>query len=406
MDSKISVHFIGKRARLTSHHLLPIYLRVTIDGKRFEAATHQHTDPSDWSPSAGKVSSSSATALHTNMALDEIKRKVYDYKERIEKEQREFNIRTLREKWFGQDRNTRTLLEVVRLSILDLEKLVAKGVYKISTLTKYKTTEKHLIEFFKWRNTGADILLVDLRRPFAGQFVYYLQSEKGMGINSSGKMIKNLKKIVRDCVDKDWLDADPFSTYKVKHVDPKVPHLTAEELRRLEEKQIDIPRLATVRDIFVFSCYTGFAYIDVAHLCLKDLKVGIDGRPWLIKNRQKTDISERVHVLPPAAAIIEKYKDYCLNSTEKRLFPVPSNQKVNAYLKELSAICEITKKITFHIARHTFATTVTLEKGVPIDSVSKMLGHRSIKTTQIYAQITDRKISRDMQGILGEMNLK
>ena len=399
MDSKISVRFIGKRSRLTSHQLLPIYLRVTIDGKRFEVATHEHTDPSDWSPSAGKVSSSSATALHTNMALDKIKRKVYDYKERIEKEQREFSVRTLREKWFGQDRNSRTLLEVVRLSILDFEKLVAKGVYKQSTLTKYRTTERHLIEFLKWRNTGVDILLVDLRHPFAGQFIYYLQSEKGMGINSSGKMIKNLKKIVRDCVDKDWLDADPFSSYKVKHIDPKVPHLTAEELHRLEVKEISIPRLATVRDIFVFCCYTGFAYVDVEHLTLKDLKIGIDGKQWLIKNRQKTGISERVPVLPPAAALIEKYKDYWNKSPDKLLFPVPKNQKVNAYLKELADICGIETNLKFHIARHTFATTVTLENGVPIDSASKMLGHRSIKTTQIYAQITDKKISADTKGL-------
>ena len=238
MDSKLSVHFIGKRSRLTSHYLLPIYLRVTIDGDRFEVATHEHTDPSDWSPSAGRVSGTSATAMHTNMVLDEIKRKVYDYKERIEKEQREFSVQTLREKWFGQDRNTRTLLEVFRLSILDFEKLVAKGIYKQSTFTKYKTTEKHLIEFLKWRDSGTDILLVDLRLPFAGQFVYYLQSEKGIGINSSGKMVKNLKKIIRDCVDKDWLDADPFYRYKVKHVDPKTPHLTAEELKLLEQKEI------------------------------------------------------------------------------------------------------------------------------------------------------------------------
>jgi len=404
MDSKLSVHFIGKRSRLTSHYLLPIYLRVTIEGDRFEVATHEHTDPSDWSPSAGRVSGTSATAMHTNMVLDEIKRKVYDYKERIEKEQREFSVQTLREKWFGQDRNTRTLLEVFRLSILDFEKLVAKGIYKQSTLTKYKTTEKHLIEFLKWRDTGTDILLVDLRLPFAGQFVYYLQSEKGIGINSSGKMIKNVKKIIRDCVDKDWLDADPFSTYKVKHVDPKVPHLTAEELSRLEVKEISIPRLATVRDIFVFCCYTGFAYVDVKALTLNDLKIGIDGKQWLIKNRKKTGISERVPVLPPAAALIEKYKDYCCKSPDKLLFPVPTNQNVNAYLKELADICGIETNLKFHIARHTFATTVTLENGVPIDSVSKMLGHRSIKTTQIYAQITDKKISNDTQRLFDKLS--
>lgn len=399
MEPKLIVHFIGKKSRLTHHQLLPIYLRVTIDGKRFEVATHQHTEPNNWSPSAGKVIGASDNAIRINMELDEIRKKVYDYKERIQKEGREFSVRTLREKWFGQDRDTRTLLEVVRLNLLDLEKQVGKGIYKKSTLTKYRTMEKHLINFLKWRDLGSDILLKDLRLPLAAHYVYYLQGELGMSINSSGKMIKNLKKIIRDCVDKEWLDNDPFFRYKVKHVDPKIPHLTAEELRRLEIKKITIPRLAAVRDIFVFSCYTGFAYIDVINLTLSDLKIGIDGKQWLIKNRQKTGISERVPLLPPASAIIEKYKSHCLRSPDKKLLPVPSNQKVNAYLKELAVICEITKKITFHIARHTFATTVTLEKGVPIDSVSKMLGHRSIKTTQIYAQVTDRKISDDIKGL-------
>jgi integrase len=141
------------------------------------------------------------------------------------------------------------------------------------------------------------------------------------------------------------------------------------------------------------------AYVDVATLNKSHLKIGVDGKPWLIKPRQKTDISERVPVLPPVEAIIEKYKDYCQSSPDKRLLPVPSNQKINVYLKELGDICGIEKKITFHIARHTFATTVTLENGVPIDSVSKMLGHRSIKTTQIYAQITDKKISKDTEDL-------
>jgi hypothetical protein len=149
MEPKIIVHFIGKKSRLTAHQLFPIYLRVTIDGKRFEVTTHQHTELSEWIPVAGKVRGLSDTAIETNMALDEIRKKVYDYRDRIQKEGRHLNVNTLREKWFGQDRNSRTLLEVVRLSILDLEKLVTKGVYKKSTLTKYKTTEKHLIAFLR-----------------------------------------------------------------------------------------------------------------------------------------------------------------------------------------------------------------------------------------------------------------
>ena len=394
MEPKMIILFIGKKSRITRHGLLPIYLRVTIEGKRFEVTTHHHVEPYLWSSAGGKVKGKSDSALETNIALDEIKKRVYDYKERILFENRNFSVNALREKWFGEDQNKRTLLGVFRLSIMDLEKLVLKGIYKKSTLIKYKTTEKHLVEFIQWRNNGCDILLTDLHMEFANSFQYYLQAEKGLSINSSGKMIKNLKKVIRDCVDREWLDKDPFWNYKVKHIDPKIPYLSSEELRMLEEKEIMIKRLAVVRDIFLFSCYTGFAYIDVATLTSVHIKVGVDGKKWLIKPRQKTGISERVPLLPPALRILEKYAGSS-DLKNRKLLPVPSNQKVNAYLKELADICEITTRITFHIARHTFATTIALQNGVPIDSVSKMLGHRSIKTTQIYAKVNDKKISDD-----------
>jgi site-specific recombinase XerD len=272
---------------------------------------------------------------------------------------------------------------------------VNKGLYRRSTLVKYQTTEKHLIDYLKWRGKGCDVLLPDLRIEFASNFEYYLQAEKGLSINSSGKMIKNLKKVIRDCVDKEWLDKDPFWRYKVKHTDPKIPHLSGDELKALEAKEITIKRLAVVRDMFVFSCYTGFAYVDVASLTTAHLKTGIDGKTWLIKPRQKTGISERVPLLPPALRILQQYMNHSTSNHNGKLLPIPSNQKVNAYLKELGDICGITTAMTFHVARHTFASTVTLDNGVPIESVSKMLGHQSIKTTQIYARVSDKKISED-----------
>lgn len=182
METKMTILFYGKKSRITRHQLLPIYMRVTIEGNRFEVATHQHVKATEWS-SAGKIKGRSETAMQTNMALDVIKKRVYDYKERILIENRNFTVNTLREKWFGEDQSQRTLLGVVRLSILDLEKLVSKGLYKKSTLVKYKSTEKHLIEFLKWRNNGCDILLIDLKIEFAANFVYYLQSEKALSIH-------------------------------------------------------------------------------------------------------------------------------------------------------------------------------------------------------------------------------
>ena len=395
MEPKMTILFIGKKSRITKHDLLPIYMRVIIEGNRFEVATHWHVDSTLWSSSSGKVTGRSDSAVETNMALDLIKKKVYEYKEQLYIENRHFTVNSLREKWYGEDRNKRTLLGVFRTRIMDFEKLVAKGVYRKSTLTKYKSTEKHLLNYLQWQNAGHDVLLVDLRIEFAGNFEYYLQAEKGLAINSSGKMIKNLKKVICDCVDKDWLDKDPFYRYKVKHIDPKIPHLSADELRALEEKEITIERLAVVRDIFLFSCYTGFAYVDVANLTNDHIKIGVDGERWLIKSRQKTGIPEIVPIFPPVLRILNKYENNFKLRNSKKLLPVPTNQKVNAYLKELADICGIQTRITFHIARHTFASTVTLDNGVPIDSVSKMLGHRSIKTTQIYAKVSDKKISDD-----------
>jgi hypothetical protein len=163
MESKFSVSFIGKKSCTTKQHLLPIYLRVTINGNRFEVATHQHVKSSQWLPSAGKAIGRSVSINQVNTELDLIKKKVYNYKDRLQIEEREFTVKSIRQKWFGQDRNTRTLLEARRLNILDLQQLVRKGVYKKSTLTKYITSEKHLINYLKWRNIGSDILLIDLR---------------------------------------------------------------------------------------------------------------------------------------------------------------------------------------------------------------------------------------------------
>ncbi|HMC84478.1 MAG TPA: site-specific integrase, partial [Chitinophagaceae bacterium] len=383
-------------SRTTRHKQLPIYLRVTIDKKRFEVTTHRHVEASQWSPASGRVKGKSDSAIETNMGLDMIIKKVYDYREQLYKENRNFTVNSLREKWFGQDRNKRTILGLFRSRIMDFEKLVENGIYQKSTLIKYQTTERHVLDYLQGQNAGRDILLVDLRTAFASNFEYYLQAEKGLSINSCGKMLKNLKKVIRDCVDKDWLDRDPFYHFKVRHVDPKIPHLSASELKALEEKEISIERLAVVRDLFVFSCYTGFAYVDVANLTADNLKIGDDGKKWLIKPRQKTGIPEIVPVFPPALRILNKYTHHP-KLKNKKLLPVPTNQKVNAYLKELADICGVETKITFHVARHTFASTVTLDNGIPIDSVSKMLGHRSIKTTQIYAKVSSLKIEDDTQ---------
>ena len=173
--------------------------------------------------------------------------------------------------------------------------------------------------------------------------------------------------------------------------------LTEEELLKIYNKKISSQRLQLVRDIFIFSCYTGLAYIDVKGLKKDHIGIGIDGEKWIFKNRQKTDTKSKIPVLPIAQEIIEKYSNHpkCLN--EDTILPILTNQKMNAYLKEIGDLCDIPKEITFHMARHTFATSVTLTNGVPIETVSKMLGHTNIQTTQLYAHIYQAEVDKEFE---------
>jgi site-specific recombinase XerD len=207
------------------------------------------------------------------------------------------------------------------------------------------------------------------------------------------KYISNLKKIVNGCFRKGWLTKDPFSGFKMAKQEIEREALTDQELQKINSKTFPTDRLNFVKDIFLFSCYTGLAYADVKKLRRTEIASGIDGNYWIFTNRQKTDTQSRIPLLPPAQAIVEKYKDSPTCSDSGHVLPVLSNQKMNAYLKEIADVCGITKNLTFHIARHTFATTVTLSNGAPIESVSKMLGHRNLKTTQHYAKVLDRKVS-------------
>lgn len=195
------------------------------------------------------------------------------------------------------------------------------------------------------------------------------------------------------------LHRDPFIGFKMTKREVERPFLTEDELNRIIEEKFFMPRMSQVRDIFIFCCYTGLAYADVKKLTTDEITTGIDGEKWIWTRRQKTESATRIPLLPPALKIIDRHKDdlHCLN--QGRVLPVLSNQKMNTYLKEIADACDIKKKMTFQTARHTFATTVTLTNGVPIETVGKMLGHRNLKTTQHYAKILDLKVSEDM-GVL------
>ena len=269
-------------------------------------------------------------------------------------------------------------------------------------MKNYFTTQKYLEKFLKEKMRRPDITLREINYKFVTSFEYYLKTyqpldhEKPLGNNGVMKHMERFRKMINVALKNEWLEKDPFKAYKLKFTKYERGYLTEEELTVLENKLFDNERMQNVLDLFIFSCYTGLSYIDAVNLTPLDIVKGIDQEYWLVTKREKTNTPVKVPLLPKAIELIEKYANNVKCQAEGSVLPKMSNQKLNGYLKEIADVSSIKKNITFHLARHTFATTVTLSNGVPIESVSKMLGHTKISTTQVYAKVIERKLSNDM----------
>jgi site-specific recombinase XerD len=286
-----------------------------------------------------------------------------------------------------------------------MEKMVGIDVVP-ATLVKFKTIKSKVESFIKFQYKKSDMFLEELSYQFITNFEFYLKTEENIQHNTTMKYIQNLKKIIHISVKNGWLMRDPFTDFRCSFKKVERNVLTEGELEVLENKIFNIRRIEVVKDLFVFSCYTGLAYIDVMNLTTNNISVGIDGEKWIFTERHKTDEKVRVPILPVALEILNKYKSDPEVLNQGGLLPKLSNQKLNAYLKEVADLCGINKNLTFHLARHTFATTVTLANGVPMETVSKLLGHSSIKTTQIYAKVIEKKVSEDMSVLKSKLRKK
>lgn len=395
MNKTFGLLFYLKKGKANTNGQLPIYLRITIDGKRTEISTKRTIEIEKWCVKANKAIGRTEDIRELNAYLDSLISRVYQSQRDLIQNNKEVTIETLKNKFLGVEEKQITLMNLFKEHNKRVEKLIGKG-YSAGTLERYKTVFKHLQEFMKQNYNVSDIYFNRINHKFITDFEFYLKSERNCAHNSAIKYIKNFKKIVRIAIASDLITKNPFLNYKVQLKVVKREFLSEEEIQTMMEKDLHTHRLGIVRDIFVFCCYTGLAYSDVKKLSKDSLVIGIDGEKWIKTNRTKTDTRSNIPLLPPALKIIKKYENYPLSVNKGVLLPVLSNQKSNAYLKEVADLCGIKKNLTTHLARHTFATTVTLSNGVGIESVSKMLGHTSIKTTQHYAKILDRKVSYDM----------
>lgn len=374
---------------------LPIYLRITVNSERFEISTKRECEPEKWNSAMGRKNGTKEDARVLNSYLDSMQLKVYEIQRQMLEAEIELNAENLRNRINGVSDKFKDVLQVFRDHNDKLARMVGSD-YALGTLGRYKTSYDHTKSFIECKFKVSEFDINKLDYDFISEYAFWLKTEKHLGHNTAMKYLTNFKKIVIICVKKGWLLRDPFANFQIKLREVNREALTPIELQNISNKDFDNQRLEHVRDIFIFCCYTGLAYVDVFKLKHSEIIDGVDGEKWLSIKRQKTDTPSRIPILPMAQIVVDKYADSPECIAKDKLLPVLSNQKMNSYLKEIADVCGIKKVITFHLARHTFATTVTLTNGVPIESVSKMLGHRNIKTTQHYAKIVDKKVSDDM----------
>lgn len=405
LEQTLGILFYQKKQKNYSKGNVPIYLRITVNGQRIEIATKQYCEPERWNSQAQRVRGTNEASRSINAMLDTLERQVHDTRRKLIEEHAPITADNLKNEMTGQGERPKMLLEVFTEHNRQMAAL-AHREYSPATVTRYETTLEHTRKFLEWKYNLADIEITNLTYSFATDFEFYLKSERKCNHNSAIKYIGNMRKIVNFCMKSGWLQKDPFFGYKMAKREVVREYLTETEIQELQGKQFAIDRLSQVRDIFLFSCYTGLAFIDVFQLRPEQIAKGVDNNLWIFTSRQKTDTPTRIPLLPQAQIILEKYKDNpkCIN--EGKILPILSNQKMNAYLKEIADLCGIHKTLTFHIARHTFATTITLSNGVPIETVSKMLGHKSIKITQHYAKIIDKKVSEDMLMLKSRLQMR
>lgn len=373
-----------------------IYLRVTVDGLPKETSTKRKWDATRWNQKTGRATGTREDAKATNYFLETLVTKINNYRTLMMVEGQTITAQRLIDFVLGKTISKAKVIEEFKLHNSEILALVPREYSKV-TYIRYETAKAHVQEFLKFRYGIEDLEFRELNYEFIKDFEFYLKTVKNISNNTTLKYISNFKKIVLRAIDKEIITIDSFKRFKGKKEKIIKRPLTRQELLLLETHPLTVERLAVVRDVFVFQCYTGLAYIDVYNLKNSDIKMGDDDELWIISARQKTGSSFNVPLLPQALRIIERYKGHPQCLMRNTVLPVISNQRMNGYLKEIADLCGIESTLNTHKARRTFGSTVTLNNNVPIHVVKEMLGHSSIKQTEEYALTEQQAIGKEMR---------
>ena len=389
MKKQILVSFLARKTLKKKNGMIPVYCRIRYDNRIAQFNTKIDVFGANWDSQTTRVIGNNSKSV--NIQLEKIRIDIIKKYELLYKTNIIITAKTILDLYKNNSLLMDGIMNVFKQHNINMKSLIgieySKGSYK-----NYITTIKHLKNYIKTKFNTDDISLNKLNYDFVYNFSHYILLNTKCTHNGMMKHIQRLKKITNFCIKNNYITNDPFISFKIKFKKSNRVYINNEELHILKNIKLN-KSLNKIRDIFLFACYTGLSYIDLYNLNIKNIQIGDDNLKWIFIKRHKTDIPSNVPILPPALIILNKYKT---QNNINGIFPMISNQKTNIALKEIARLCNFNKKLTFHCARHTFATTITLTNGVPIETVSKMLGHNNIKTTQIYARVIDSKISADM----------
>ncbi|SDI85147.1 site-specific integrase [Mucilaginibacter gossypii] len=396
-SQSFGVHFTIKKDKVKDG-IACIYAVITINKDKVIFALKKRVNVDHWDKGHGGLKVKVPEAKETNGYLEQVRFTITSYYQQLQLDGKEINPQLLKACFLGEDTE-----ETYNLStLMDYHNETASAALTWSTLKHYAVTRRYLEKFLAVKYHTTDIRVKDIDYKFIVDFETYLRNHKPADhhqpINNNGVMkhLIRLRKMTTLAFKLQWINKDPFKNYKFRYKKVETAFLSNAELKAIEKHEFASESLITIRDYFLFACYTGLSFVDLMNLQERNVTNGEDGEKWLKLFRQKSNEPTNIPLLPPAMAILNKYKDNPRSVTLGTIFPAITNQKVNMHLKEVAKILGIKKTLTFGVARHTFATTITLANNVPIETVSKMMGHTKIVTTQIYARVLLKKISDDM----------
>lgn len=395
LENSFGLIFFLKAPRHSESNIRSVYFRITVDGIPKEASTRRQWDTERWNKKTERATGTKEDAKSLNFFLDSLTAKIHEIKAEIMYTGKPITSQKIMDHVMGRITPRARVLEEFQKHNDEMKALIGNG-YTEATLERFNITKNHVTAFIKFKYNTSDFEFADLNFEFIKDFEFYLRTVRKCANNTTLKYISNFKKIVIRAIDKEIIIKDPFKNFKGKKTKIVKKPISAKELAELERRVFSTDRLNTVRDIFVFQCYTGLAYIDAFQLRKADIKDGVDGNQWILSERQKTNSTARIPLLPKAIEILEKYKDHPVCIKRGTVLPVSSNQKMNEYLKEIAALCGFPFTLNTHMARRTFGSTVTLNNNVPINVVKEMLGHSSVKQTESYAITEQATIGREM----------